>query len=316
VLGTVSLAAVLALATGAALASADEQPTGPPVGPPRAVVKVTVIGDSFTSGEGADPATYRTVPVPATTEDGLTYESVQIDPAHQSSAAPTLQALNQIQAANPAAQIQVTFVPVSGATRDSLYQTTNPGTPFEQPPQINAVRGADVVIVGIGGNDAGFTNWVRTALSSTASTSAQQFPQFMQQFNDGTYLANQSQLLTNISELAAPNATIVSLGYPRAMPDTIPGSSMWWSPFSWSTISQNEANLSNQLATTLNANNQDAAFNATSQHPGQQWLYADVSTALQGHELFTSQEGLNGLTPSNTQGRTTRIPWGRGSWAA
>ncbi len=281
--------------------SATQQPVAAPE-VARPTVKVVVVGDSFTSGEGATSSTYRTVPVPVTTEDGITYQVQQIDPAHQSSTAPTLQALNQIQAANPGADIQVTFVPVSGATRDSLYQTTNPGTPFEQAPQINAVKGADVVIVGIGGNDARFSDWVKTALGNTDSSSAQQFPEFTQQLNDGTYLANQTKLLNDISGMAAPNATIVSLGYPKALPATVPGTPTWYSPFSWSTISQGEADRSNELATTLNTNNQAASALAASQHPAQQWLYADVSTALQGHELLTNQEGLNGLTPTNLQG--------------
>jgi hypothetical protein len=302
----VALATALAVSVGSGLAWAADQPVSPS-GPAanasaKPILKVTVIGDSFTSGEGASSSTYRTVLAPDVTEDGIPFQSLQIDPAHQSSTAPTLQALNQIQAANPGVDIQVSFVPVSGATRDSLYQTTRPGTPFEQSPQINAVKGADVVIVGIGGNDAGFTNWIKTVLFSTDATSAQQFPQFMQQFNDGSYLANQTKLLNDISDLAAPNATIISLGYPKAMPATVPTTMPWFSPFSWSTISQGEADLSNQLATTLSMNNQDASFVAASQHPGQQWLFADVSNALQGHELFTNQEGLNGLTPSNQQG--------------
>ena len=268
----------------------------------RPTVKVVVVGDSFTSGEGASSSTYRRVPVPYTTQDNITFETLEIDPAHQSSTAPTLQALGRIQAANPGADIQVTFVPVSGATRDSLYNTTKPGTPFEQAPQINAVKGADVVIVGIGGNDARFSDWVKTALSNTDSSSAQQFPQFMQQLNDGTYLDNQTKLLNDISGMASPSATIVSLGYPKALPSAVPGTPTWYSPFSWSTISQGEADRSNQLATTLNTNNQAASAVAASQHPAQTWLYADVASALQGHELLSKQEGLNGLDLSNVQG--------------
>ncbi|MGH3876695.1 MAG: SGNH/GDSL hydrolase family protein [Actinophytocola sp.] len=287
---------------GGVLPNATTPPALAPTDVTKPTVKVVVVGDSFTSGEGATSSTYRQVEVPVTGPDGITYQTLQIDPAHQSSTAPTLQALNQIQAANPGANIQVSFVPVSGATRDSLYQTTRQGTPFEQAPQINAVRGADVVIVGIGGNDARFADWVRTSLFNSDSSSAEQFPGFMQQLNDGTYLANQTRLLTDVSNLASPNATVVSLGYPRALPATVPGTPTWWSPFSWSTISQGEAERSNQLADALNRNNQDASTAAAAAHPGQQWIYADVSTALQGRELLTQQEALNGLTPSNVQG--------------
>jgi hypothetical protein len=314
-LGTVALATALAVSVGSGLAWAADQPVSPS-GPAanasaKPILKVAIIGDSFTSGEGANSSTYRTVLAPAVTEDGIAYYSYQVDPAHQSSSAPTLQALNQIQAANPGVDIQVSFVPVSGATRDSLYKPTQVGTPFEQPPQINAVTGADVVIVGIGGNDVGFSKWIGTVLTSTESTSTQAFPQFMQTLNDGSYQTSQGQLLDKISELAAPNATIISLGYPKAMPATIPGSSAFWSPVSWSTISQGEADLSNQLATTLSLNNQNASFVAAAKHPGQQWLFADVSNALQGSELFTSQEGLNGLTLSNPNGSYHPNPLGQ-----
>ncbi|MGH3377522.1 MAG: SGNH/GDSL hydrolase family protein, partial [Actinoallomurus sp.] len=265
-------------------------------------MKVVVVGDSFTSGEGADSGTYRRVPSTETTEDGISYDTYKVDPAHQSSTAPSLQALNQIQAANPNVELQVSFVPVSGATRPNLYQTTRPGTPFEQPAQINAVKDADVVIVGVGGNDAKFTNWVKTALSSTDSTSTQEFPKYMQQFNDGSYLAGQVKLLNDVADLASPHAAIISLGYPKAMPTTIPNQPTWYSPFSWSTISQNEATESNQLASILSETNQHAASIASVEHSGQQFIFADIGDALKGHELFSKEEGLNGLTPSNVAG--------------
>jgi hypothetical protein len=304
VLTIVALSGLLfAPATAAFAGTASPQaPQGPqPTATAKATIKVTVVGDSFTSGEGANASSYKLVPVPnQVTISGQPVYTV--DPAHQSSTAPTLQALSQIQAANPDANIVVTFVPVSGATRTSLYQTTRPGTPFEQAPQINAVKDADVVLVGIGGNDARFTDWITTVLSSKDSTSTAAFPQFMAQFNDGSYLANQVNLLNDVANLASPNATIVSLGYPKAMPAELPSTPTWWSPFSWSTISQGEANMSNQLAGALNTANEQASFTAGDAHPGQQFLYADVSNALQGHELFTSQEGLNGLDPGNTQG--------------
>src|SRR5882724_6305274 len=60
-LGTVALATVFAVSVGAGLATAAEQPAGPS-GPAasasaKPILKVTVIGDSFTSGEGASSST-------------------------------------------------------------------------------------------------------------------------------------------------------------------------------------------------------------------------------------------------------------------
>ena len=100
-----ALAAALLVPTTAAFATtAGPDPVAPVATQTKPTVKVTVIGDSFTSGEGANPATYRMVPIPgATDENGQ--QLFGVDPAHQSSTAPTLQALNQIQAANPGARV-------------------------------------------------------------------------------------------------------------------------------------------------------------------------------------------------------------------
>jgi lysophospholipase L1-like esterase len=111
---------------------------------PRPVVKVAIVGDSYTSGEGNNNSTY------ATNAAG------DIMPQHQSNMSPAMQALQQIIDANPQIDFQVSNVAVSGATRPSAFSPSEPGTVNEQPPQIAAVQNADLVINGFGGNDAGF----------------------------------------------------------------------------------------------------------------------------------------------------------------
>ncbi|WP_328680857.1 GDSL-type esterase/lipase family protein [Streptomyces sp. NBC_00322] len=258
-------------------------------------VRITVIGDSYTSGEGASAGTYKTVQV--TGAEGSVLN--QIDPAHQSATAPTLRAIDKIAQENPNVTFDVTFVPVSGATRGSLYETVRPGTEFEHSPQIDAVNDANIVIVGVGGNDAGFGNLARTVVTSRESTTEQEFPNMMGPLQDGTYLSQQAAVYQDIASRAAPGATIVTLGYPKVMPDAIPGGSP--SPVSEMLISNREAQLVNEFGSTINSLNQQATQLAA-QQSGANVTYADVSQALSGHELFSPQEGLNGLDFLNVQG--------------
>ncbi|MEU4493974.1 GDSL-type esterase/lipase family protein [Streptomyces sp. NPDC023998] len=258
-------------------------------------VRITVIGDSYTSGEGASAGTYKTVQV--TGAEGSVLN--QIDPAHQSATAPTLRAIDKIAQENPSVTFDVTFVPVSGATRGSLYETVRPGTEFEHSPQIDAVNNANIVIVGVGGNDAGFGNLAHTVVTSRESTTEQAFPGMMAPLQDGSYLSQQAAVYQDIASRAAPGATIVTLGYPKVMPDAIQGGSP--SPVSELLISNREAQLVNEFGSTINSLNQQATQLAA-QQTGANVTYADVSQALAGHELFSPQEGLNGLDFLNVQG--------------
>ncbi|WP_432072274.1 SGNH/GDSL hydrolase family protein [Streptomyces wuyuanensis] len=259
-------------------------------------IRITVIGDSYTSGEGASAGTYRTVQV--TGPDGVSVINA-IDPAHQSASAPTLQALSQITRNNPNVTFDVTFVPVSGATRDSLYQTTRPGTEFEHSPQIDAVNGADIVIVGIGGNDARFGDLARTMVTSQESTTEAAFSNLMSPLQNGAYLNEQVDVYRDIANRMAPDGTIVTLGYPQVLPNEVPEGSP--SPASEALISSREAQLANEFGATINSLNRQATQLAA-EATGASFLHADVSQALSGHELFMPQEGLNGLDFLNLQG--------------
>lgn len=260
-------------------------------------LNITVIGDSYTSGEGASAGTYRTVQVPAGGDSNAIINV--IDPAHESATAPTLQALSRIAQDNPNISFDVTFVPVSGATRDSLYNTVRPGTEFEHSPQIDAVNGADIVIVGIGGNDANFGGLAQTMVTSTEATTQAAFPGFMAPLQNGSYLSAQTAVYQDIASRMNPNGTLVTLGYPKVMPDEVPSGSP--SPLSELLISSGEAQMANQFGATISSLNQQAT-DAAAQGSSVNFLYADVTGALAGHELFMPQEGLNGLDFLNLQG--------------
>ncbi|MET8981075.1 hypothetical protein ABZX85_36285 [Streptomyces sp. NPDC004539] len=179
-----------------------------------------------------------------------------IDPAHESASAPTLQALSRVQQLNPNITFEITFVPVSGATRDFLCNVTRPGTEFEHSPQIDAVNGADIVIVGIGGNDAHFGDFAKTMLTSKEATTEADFGNFMTPLQDGSYLNAQLAVYQDIANRMSPDGTVIALGYPKVMPDQVPSGSP--SPVSELLISSREAQLANQFGETISSLNQQA----------------------------------------------------------
>lgn len=255
------LVAILLVRPGSAATRAENLKTRP--GP---ALNVVVMGDFYSYGYASSA-----------------------DPGLRSATPPTLQALNQIQAANQGVQVNVMFLPVADATKAMLYHPSNPGTRLAEPPQINAVKHADVVIVGVGASNASFARWMRTVLFG-ASASAKAFPQFMAHFDDGSYLRAQTALLRHIAERVVPGASIVTLGYPKVLPEQLPSGFTWWSPFSWTSISQRLANLANQLVSALNTANDQATSIVAAQYPGLHFMYADLSGALQGKGPFAPQE--------------------------
>jgi hypothetical protein len=265
----------------------------------KGTVRVVVIGDSFTSGEGANPRTFQTREVPVNDGFGGTFNQQVVDPAHQSSTAPALRAIDQIRAQNPDVNIETTFVPVSGATRDSLYQTTNPGTPFEQAPQINAVKDADVVVLGIGGNDARFSDFARTILGSREATTEAAFPEFQARVQDPAFAQAQAQVYNDVRGLMNPNGTLIVTGYPQVLPDNVPTTNTP-SPVSQQLISSREAQLANQFANDINTSVRNGV-DIANQTQGPAIRFVDQTNALDGNRLFDAQEGVNGIRLDDRQ---------------
>jgi hypothetical protein len=226
--------------------------------------------------------------------------SSSVDPTLRSASPPTLQALNQIQAANPGVQINVMFLPVLDATSARLYQTVNSGSRFASPPQSNAVKHAHIVIVGVGANELGFTNWVRSVLFASSPPSAKASAQYMALFENGSYLQGQTSLLEDIATRAASGASIVTVGYPKVTPEQRASGLTWWSPFSWTEVSQQRANTDNQLVSALNTANNEAASIVGVQHPGLHFLYADLTGALQGKGPLGPLQVSSGANPANS----------------
>jgi hypothetical protein len=241
--------------------------TGGPKPPARPNLNVVVIGDFYSYG-------YAT----------------SAEPALQKSAPPTLQALNQIQAANRAVNVNVLFIPVSAATSTSLFQPASLGTSSARLTLISAVRRASTVIVGVGGGNATLAESLRSVLFGGA-VSAKAFSQLMANFDNGSYLRAQIALLDAIAARAAPGMSIVTLGYPTMLGEQLPSGFTWFSPFTWTAVSQQRANMSDQLVSALNTANEEATSIAGAGHPGLRFLYANLSAALHGLGSFSLPQG-------------------------
>ena len=283
-------------------------------------VKVVVVGDSYTSGEGSSSNTYR--PVTVTTYDQTYGNNPPVveqmtDPAHQSSTAPALQAIQQMAANHPDTVFDVVFAPVSGATIDSMSQPTRPGTPFEQPPQLDAVKGADIVLLGAGGNDAQFSTAVRSALDpfSSTQTAVGTLTNLTDNAGSPDFRDKLATFYDQVSANAAPGATIITYGYPQVLPSQYPQPAMpppeaytlpdgvpvgavtgnlTAAPFTFSLLNDQTLPKLNQLGAAVGDQISAATQIAQSRHPDQQWVNVDNSQALDGHWLGTAPEGMNG----------------------
>src|SRR6266567_1578964 len=262
VLMVVLLASILTPKSDAAVAAA----AGLKV-PAKPELNVVVIGDFYSYGY-------------ATSSEATLRKSVP----------PTLQALNQVQAANSGVHVNVLFIPLTAATSSSLF---DPGNQGALPALIGAVMRSSVVIVGIGGGNAPLAGPMRKVLFGTA-TPAKAFPQLMTSFYDGYYLYSQTALLDAVAAHAAPGTSIVTLGYPTIPGEQLSSGFTWWSPFTWSTVNQQQANMSDQLVSALNTANEQATSIVAAAHSGLHFLYADLSGAMQGTGPSGSQQGQGG----------------------
>jgi hypothetical protein len=226
--------------------------------------------------------------------------------ALRKSVPPTLQALNQVQAANSGVRLKVLFIPVPAATSSALFDSGN----NELPALINAVAHSSVVIVGLGGGNTPLAGSMRSVLFGTAAP-ADAFPQLMNNIDDGYYLYNQEGLLSAIAAHAAPGTSIVTLGYPAIAGKQGTSGFSWWSPYTWGTVSQAQANMSDQLVSALNTADGQATSMVAAAHPDLHFLYADLSGAMVGTGPSASATGSQqGQTrPTNTTIGSDLLPY-------
>jgi hypothetical protein len=240
------------------VANADR--TGPAArSAPLPTLNVAVIGDVYSYGYSASS-----------------------DVALRHSVPPTLQALNQIQAANPRVRIEVLFIPVATAVGGGLSRTVGSGKQGVQSALIDAVRSANVVIDGLAVGNARFASMMRSVLFD-AGASSKTLLQLTSVFGTGAYLQAETALLSDIAKRVAPGSAIVTLGYPKVMAQPqSSGSLAWWSPFTGGTISQQQASMSDQLTSALDTANDQATSIIGAKYSRLHLLFTDFSAAASG----------------------------------
>jgi hypothetical protein len=235
------------LAPGAAVAK---------TAPVKASLNVVVIGDLYSYGAAT---------------------SSNADLRH--AAPPTLQALNQIQAANKGVRINVLFIPVTEASPSLLTQPSGSGTSKRQA-LIKAVSGASVVIVGVGAGNASLAASMRSVLFGSSAPQST-FNQLMSSIDSGTYLQNQTALLNEVAANAAPGASIISIGYPGMQPEQLGSGLHFFSPYTLTTVSPQQANASAQLVSALNTADNQATSIVAAQNHGLHFVFASLSAVAQ-----------------------------------
>jgi len=231
------------------------------------IINVAVIGDFYSYGYSASP-----------------------DAALRHSVPPSLQALNQIQAANPRVRIDVLFIPVANAVGGRLSRTAGAGRQGGTSALIDEVRGANVVIDGLAVGNARFASEMRTVMFG-AGASSKTLLQLTSVFGTGAYLRAETALLGDIAKRVVPGSAIVTLGYPKVIPQRLSsGSLAWWSPFTGGRISQQQAGMSDQLASALDTANGQATSITGAKYPRLHMLFTDLSAAASG--------SAGGTTPS------------------
>ncbi len=282
----------------------------------KPTIHITVVGDSYTSGEGANSSTYTTTsPVISPTGDMV---PPLIYPQHNSNTSAINQAIAALQAANPGINIEVTNVAVSGASRVSSSDPSYPGTYFTQPAQLDAIKNADIIYNGFaGGNDSGigpngtplpwnnFSEWGKTALLAPDSFlptawNSLYLPKFVSPTNPdspGTNLPAQTDFLNTLAQLA-PGATVITPGYPMPFSGKVADSWSIGSPFV-SSLGPNAVKYSDMFAQWLSADAQAASGNANvaNVNNGNTFLDVNMLNALAGHGLNDPVPGMNGVVP-------------------
>ncbi|KAA2266018.1 hypothetical protein F0L68_02510 [Solihabitans fulvus] len=307
---------------GPALGTGVAQPT-----PGQRVVRIVIIGDSYMSGEGAGayynahgvlppPPSYQVGPggalmmVPA---PGYQLSDYDEDWRHRSANSAALLAIAELRRQNPDVVFDVRFEASSGA------ETKNYWVPQNDAGRVNPAQGdvllpdradhhADLVIVGLGGNDIGFADRLKLAvkLSDTRPLRAldQQYApmlaprsddtEWLDAINTGpgvpsTLVSRYIQIVRDIHRFSGDGTRVMMVSYPSGLvsgkvPTGITGTF----------INSSEVDLLAPLAGQL-AGSMRRAQQIMQAH-GIQSDLLDIQGAYQGHELGTPDPYVNGLT--------------------
>ena len=280
------LAAIVGVLIALPPADATNAAHGTTANPPAATptLNVVVVGDFFSYGYAAST-----------------------DRALRLSVPPTLAALNQIQLANQDVRMRVLFIPVTEATWTRLYKGSGSAKAgSSKAPLINAVKGARVVIAGVGADLPSFATSLRTVMFG-ARVPARSYSSLMGIFKKGSYRHEETSYLEDVTAREPSGGAVVTLGYPLVQ-KVRSARREWWSPLRWSSVSEKHARLTSRVVATLDTDNAAATRAAGTQYQDQHLLYADASTmpteaTAKGAKATALKETLaaNTLLPFITQ---------------
>ncbi|RYF27437.1 MAG: SGNH/GDSL hydrolase family protein [Chloroflexi bacterium] len=214
-----------------------------PVTNAQTVPKFVSLGDSFSSGNGAD-----IVPGQAVGNTSV------YDPATNNA---TNQCLRSSKSYAPLLATEkgyaLTQVACSGATTDNILSVGQ----FNEAPQISAVTpDTQLVTLTIGGNDVGFVPLVACVVTTSCTTSS---PEIVNTYAQLNTLPQKITNVLNAIKANAPNAQIRIAGYPQIVPTTnsnAVGCQPW--------LAKSEQTLANTIEQQLNGILQTAATQAGS----------------------------------------------------
>jgi len=126
----------------------------------------------------------------------------------------------------------------------------------------------------------------------------------MANFDNGSYLRAQIALLDAIAaRRRLPGMSIVTLGYRPCSASSFRPAFTWFSPFTWTAVSQQRGEHVDKLVSALNTANEEATSIAGAGHPALRFLYANLSAALHGLGSFSLPQGQrHNSTAASTRG--------------
>lgn len=242
------------------------------------------LGDSYSSGEGADDY------LEGTDDDDATKESVNDFNGWLWPGDPHNNICRRSENAYSAEvygafdfQGNYVFGACSGGVMEDYYEDNTSGNEDEGPQRELITDDTSLVTISMGGNDFGFGPVVSSCISGGSCATDDHAAEV-----DGDIDAridDLAQLYRDLTEDAPPGARILVVGYPQMFPDegkVTNGSDSF--------IGENEQQWLNERGGHANSAIQEAI-----RRSGTNVEYVDISDALEGHEIGTDNPWINDL---------------------
>lgn len=209
------IAAVIVVAGASVLGHSAQAQAAPQI--------VTAVGDSYTSGPGTGPAAEsQSVYAPGTGQG-----SSGGNECYRSSWGYPQRLVESLNARNNGNTYQLTNVSCSGAVTNDITspttRVTSSGSTVSIPAQVDGIpANSNYVVLTIGGNDVGFSDFVTCILGNIYSSTpdcTNQSPAIIATNQKLTTVQSKISATLQAIKAKAPNAKILIAGYPQVAPD-------------------------------------------------------------------------------------------------